>query len=83
MTNEELENLMKKVEAQNTERMMSQMDSVLWSQVTVNRVECLKIAVNLQNRVGYIVGNKPISENEDLLRLADKLYEWVNKSDAK
>ena len=79
MTNEELENLMKKVEAQNTERMMSQMDSVLWSQVTANRLECLKIAVSLQTRIGYVVGNKYISESEDLLQLADKLYGWINK----
>ena len=79
MTDEELEDLLKKVEAKNTERMMSQMDSVLWSQVTANRVECLKIAVILQTRIGYVVGNKHISESEDLLQLADKLYEWVNK----
>lgn len=58
MTDEELKSLMGKVEEQNTERMMSQMDSVLWSQVTANRVECLKVAVDLQMHIGIPINEK-------------------------
>lgn len=81
MTDEELKNLMKKVEEQNTERMMSQMDSVLWSQVTANRVECLKVAVDLQMHIGIPINEKSTSVVDKTLQLADKLYKWVNKKD--
>lgn len=81
MTDEELKNLMKKVEEQNTERMMSQMDSVLWSQVTANRVECLKVAVDLQMHIGIPINEKSTSAVDKTLQLADKLYKWVNKKD--